>query len=189
MTNKKPTYLTIADARSGNDRICFYFGLNEHGKTVFASKRLLNGSTESKKGDLNEILGWVGFTSNLSHLLYSDEKFKKKYNLNITDVVKDQLKHVCINDNSVVFFMNTETGWIEIEAIDIKNNFGTQIEEKINNLFGQSYLVNLESAQELFKKEQSKLDENIEKTKIELAEIEKKSLQEKNKQKSEDDKS
>lgn len=163
-------FITISDVSLNQDRICFYFRLNQSYKAEFAAKQSLNGDVTSiKSQNIFDVYAWLGF-SELARALFSSNKFSAKYKLKIKSVIPNEL-NILTNNHETAFFFKLENEWFWTqESSDLVPRFGEQVINQITSVAGRGFLEIHEQAIA----QQKEIDSNIKQTLSELKEIEEK---------------
>ena len=106
------TFITLAKAELEKERVQFYFSFTQDAGVMFAGKKLQNGETTSFKApEYQAIIAWFGFDA-LAEALYATPAFCKKYRMERTVIIREQLITVLINTIPGFFYKNNDRKWV-----------------------------------------------------------------------------
>lgn len=140
-------YSIIDDVKFNNDRICFYFGFDMKEGIGFAAKKQVdNVVSKVKSNEINDVIAWIGFETDLAKALLTSERFGRKYKVNPHVVIKGQLVVNKLNGLHT-YFVKENDQWVWLESIeDVKPKFKFDVEERISAVMGKDFIKHHEAA-------------------------------------------
>lgn len=141
------SYKVVDDVKVNDERLCFYVRFDLENGIGFAAKKQANNEiTNIKSKEINDVVAWIGFNSELSNALFKSERFSRKYKVNPQVIIQDQLLVNKLN-GLYTYFIKRNDEWSWLESIeDIKPKFQFDIEERISAVMGKDFIRHHEAA-------------------------------------------